>query len=154
MDKTFDDLYDEFVSELYNIEEITKRKADIEEIFKMLEEHKNDVDSDSMSFNVRFNNVLLEKLGEPNKVERVIKGDITYEEKSWLIPTGEFSYVLMIPSESFSDYQDLMEEEKIREEIRNKPLTLEEQLEIAIESEDWSLAIELRDKIKTENNSK
>lgn len=77
-------------------------------------------------------------LGEPDIIEEFEEDGLHIQRLVWNTPEGQFMKIVANPI----DVEDFV--------FPQKKLTLEEQLEKAVEDEDYTLAIQLRDKIKAQ----
>ena len=136
MDKTFDDLFNEFFNKrtTFNPQiNADKMREDIKKMMDMLNnfDSSNDIDE------------ALEKqmdttLGKPDRIETFSDGHLFFEKKIWSTPSGDIVKVIV------SD----------RPFATNIPTTvkiksLQEQLDEAIANEDYLKAAEIRDLINT-----
>lgn len=135
MDNNFDDLFNEFFknneSENKNFDEA--KTDNIKKLMDMLNDfgHVSDYNSPTE---------LDAKLGEPDKVESFEEDGFQFEKRIWYVPGGEIVCVAML---------DIPLNEK-----PTKVKTLDEQLEEAIENEDYEIAANIRDAIKKEKKIK
>jgi excinuclease UvrABC helicase subunit UvrB len=132
----FDDLYNQF----FNGGRKKLNHPIQDEIKKLIESIAN--------FKKIENETMLEKeidleLGKPNIIETRIEGDLEFKKLTWHKPEGTF--VKIIVSDVNADNK---EEEKPKEK------SLDEQLKEAVESENYELAIQLRDKIKASKKTR
>lgn len=89
----------------------------------------------------------LDDLGEPDSIEEIEIDGVKLIRKTWKSEEGE--YVLMETADSFSgsDIEEVLKTMK-RGPFGKPQLSLEEQLEEAVENEEYEKAAELRDLIK------
>lgn len=134
MSNAFDDLIDDFLNhkskkpeDLNSKENMTKTVLETIANFRMLGDDENALEE---SIN--------EKLGEPNVIEITVEDGVRIQKLIWNTPDGQFVQIIVNDVSSI----DTMEPQRVLE------LTLEEQLELAVEAEDYPRAIELRDQIK------
>jgi len=128
MDKTFDELFNDFF----------KRPSikDNEFFKKIREEAKKMIKSMSKFEDIsnKTEEEMEELLGEPDEIETTFDGVFYYEKKIWHTENGDI-VVVSASKEPFV--------------YDKKEKTLEEQLEEAISIEDYEKAAEIRDKIKS-----
>lgn len=126
----FDELFDKFFGNRKNDD----KKNKIDDLINQLNNFKDitgkDINEDK-------------ELGEPDIVEQYTKDGVTYEKKTWDIDGGKIVKV-EIKSEKSNSITGLPT--TIRPS-RFKQSSLEEQLEYAINIEDYEKAVELRDEI-------
>jgi hypothetical protein len=135
MDNIFDDLFNEFFknneSENKNFDEA--KNDNIKKLMDMLNDfgHVSDYNSPTE---------LDAKLGEPDKIERFEEDGFHFEKRTWNVYGGEIVCVAML---------DIPLDEK-----PTKEKSLDEQLEEAIENEEYEIAANIRDLIKKEKKRK
>jgi len=132
MKKTFDELYKEF----FNKKQVAKKRKVKP---KPIEDEKDmyiDMLSDSEYISKYINS-----LGDPNKVEFYNEGDVFYEKRIWHTELGDVVKII-ISDEPFFQVSPIPEK------------TLEENLAIAVENEDYEKAAVLRDLIKKDKKNK
>jgi len=137
MDKSFDDLFNEFFdnSKSQQDERMSRIKDEISHVMKILSKFK-DVTNDE-----DYEKELDETLGKPDSVKLYTEDGLYYEEKTWHTSTGDF--VKIVASDNPNDFkqskvdvtQDTIAGEKV----------LQEQLAEAIAKEDFEKAAEIRD---------
>jgi excinuclease UvrABC helicase subunit UvrB len=81
-------------------------------------------------------------LGKPSQIEERIEDGILYKKVTWMTPHGKFVKIIVSDVEA----ETVTTEPKIK--------SLEQQLQEAVEAENYELAIELRDKIQSNNKPK
>ena len=119
--KSFDDLFNEFFKR--------KNANPIhDELKRIIEAMTNFKKIDNIEDN------LGDELGEPSEVEELIEDGLLFKKLTWNTSHGKFVKIVV------SDVQPSDEPAK--------ELNLEEQLQMAVDSEDYDLAIKLRDQIK------
>lgn len=79
------------------------------------------------------------ELGKPSEIEEHIKDGVHYKKLTWITPHGKFVKIIITDSD---------------EEIITPKKSLEVQLQEAVKSENYELAVKLRDKIKASNKPK
>ena len=136
MDKTFDELFDDFFKR-NNIDpkdEMGKELSDTAK--KMIEMLKNFGTINNIEENNMFENEIDAELGEPDSVEFFQDGDMYFEKRTWNTPDGELIKI------TGSDNPDSLRTSTSIED--NLELLLEE----AVKNEDYEKAAVLRDKLK------
>ncbi len=135
MDKTFNELFDEFFKKqnevnniIGDIKEETKRIIDI--LAKI---------QDSTSIDEAIEFELDKTLGKPDKIEFYNENGLYYEKRIWHTPNGDMVKLIVTDDPTLIIAPP-------------EPKTLKQQLDEAIESEDYEKAAIIRDKI--ENSSK
>ena len=125
MGNLFDELYNEF----FNGGEKYERNEKIKKIIQALQNY-NAIEPEKMR------QMTNEELGEPDSIEQRTQGGYIYTKYVWRNAKGVFVRIIITDE-------------------RNKPvvLSLEEQLEVAKEAEDWDLAIEIMEKINFKKTS-
>ena len=126
MFESFDDLFNEFFNK--------KKKTN-----PLQDEIKKLIESIAQFKNIK-NEAMLEKeidkeLGKPSIIEERIENGLRFKKITWHTPTGSFVKIIV------TDVNDTSETEPTT-------ASLEEQLKEAVESENYELAIQLRDQIK------
>jgi hypothetical protein len=132
MDK-FETLFNEFMK-MMGVKPL-KKMSKIQDIiakFRMIDDDEKMMDA------------IDEELGEPNIVETYEEDGIVFKRMTWFTDEGEF-VKLAVDSVTPEFYNSLQPEVKL--------LTLEEQLTLAEEEEDYELAIKLRDKINAQKKA-
>jgi excinuclease UvrABC helicase subunit UvrB len=136
--KKFDDLFNDFFNRKKTSNQVNEG---INRIISALQNFR------QMGFEENIGNSIEKELGPPNEVEEIVKDGFLYKRHIWNTEHGQFVKVtVQLADQNIND----LKQEK----------TLEEQLQDAVESENYELAIQLRDKIKNlktttnENNSK
>ncbi len=139
MDKTFDELFDDFLKK-YNRKsgknDGVSTSFDAKKLINLLDKISilDNVDEDiEKSLDI--------SLGDPDKIEYYMENDLYCEKRSWNTPNGTLVKLTM----SDIPIQDANEE---IQQNKYKEMTLEEQLEEAIKKEDYELAGKLRDEIE------
>ena len=130
--ENFDDLFNEFLGK--NDENDDFLTNETKKIIDMIESFKN-INPDGTYTGAELDKLddeLDDKLGEPDNIEYSTDGEMYFEKRMWYKASGVIIKTL-ISDEPL---------EKIPE------LSLQEQLQKALDVEDYELAAELRDKIK------
>lgn len=167
MNKTFDELFDEFFGKgPKKNQKSTKRNLDgLFDGAQQLDPRNLPDDlpkpiKDIINAISGFEDVTKDKkdldLGNPSDEETTTDGDTTYEKKTWDTEFGSVTRITVSGSTDNLDPEKLLNDlrEKMglspigKKKSSKKQLSLEEQLEIAIEKEDYERAAEIRDEIK------
>ena len=133
--ENFDDLFNEFLGKNdENDKDDDFLINETKKIIDMIESFKN-INPDGTYTGAELDKLddeLDDKLGEPDNIEYSTDGEMYIEKRMWFKPSGVIIKTLI------SD-----------EPLEKKPeLPLEQQLQNALELEDYELAADLRDKIK------
>lgn len=133
--ENFDDLFNKFFGKKKEEDDFLNKEA--KKIIDMIDSFKH-IKPDGNYTGDELNKLdeeLDTQLGEPDDIEYSSDGEMYFEKRMWYKPLGIIIKTL-ISDEPF-------------EAINLKPeLPLNEQLEIAVNNENYELAAELRDKIK------
>jgi protein-arginine kinase activator protein McsA len=134
MDKSFDDLFNEFFN---------RRKTDSndrmkEEARKIIESLTNFVQSDKTE---NLERMFDQNLGEPDEIENFQEGHLYFERRVWHTETGDI--VKLLVSDDPTHFITKSQDKKPSQKVVQK--TLEIQLEEALAVEDFEKAAELRD---------
>lgn len=132
----FNDLYNEFFNG-GGKKPINPFHEEIKKLIESIANFKN-IENESM-----LEKEIDKELGKPSVIETRIEGDLEFKKLTWHTPTG--SFVKIIVSDVNADN---------KETEKQKEKSLEEQLKEAVESENYELAIELRDRIKNSKKTK
>lgn len=139
----FNDLFNEFFGRG------KKKKDNSDDLMKNFMKNINDFKPTEDDFDK------INELGEPDKTEEFEEGGITFIRKTWFTEEGQFELVEGImpvdPTEldGFKRNFNYSNPFGNAEEHINEEKPLEEQLQEAIEAEDYEKAAELRDKINS-----
>ena len=145
MDKTFDDLFNEFFKEEPKKDE-PKVTPNIEnknlpnEIKRILDNIGGIENTDSIDEYIEKE--IDANLGEPDKIEHFTDNGVFYEKKIWHTPSGDFVKVIFKDS-PFGTVQSIKEAPVGHSLIE----VLEAELEKALKNEQYEKAAELRDNI-------
>lgn len=127
----FDDLFNEFFNkkrmQANPLHEELKKLIETISVFKNIENEK------------KLEEEIDKELGKPTSIETRIDEGILYKKLTWVTPHGKFVKIIVTDAE---------------EETKIATKSLEEQLNEAIELEDYELAIKLRDKITPKKTTK
>lgn len=137
MDKSFDDLFNEFFGRRKNNfdDELAKR---IEEERKIFDSLTNFIQSNQGE---NLEKMFDQNLGEPDEIENFQDGDLFFERQIWNTPTGRIMKLLVSDDPS----QFIKQTQKVNKKVDEK--TLEIQLQEAVEAEDFEKAAKIRDLI-------
>lgn len=136
MGKNFDDLFNEFFG---------KRKNDITSINDELRKIIDSLMSYKMVQNEMLGEAIQEELGEPDQIIDHIEQGMNFRKMIWNTPNGRFVKIIV------TDVEEENRVEKILQEVSERKKhskSLEQQLKEAVETENYELAIKLRDQIK------
>ena len=128
MDKTFDDLFNDFFDK--NDDNTNSHEENIEKFIDMITNY------DEVDSLTHLNNVI-DSLGEANTVEYYEEDGMFFEKRTWEVPGGNMVKIKV-------------SEEPFNTTPEEPSLTLDEQLEEAIKNEDYEIAANIRDAIKKE----
>jgi hypothetical protein len=135
MDKSFDDLFNEFFGKKNKSSEdrFSKMRDEAKKIIEMLVNFRginNSIDED-------IERMMDQNLGEPDEVINFQDGDLFFEKRIWHTPTGDFVKVIV------TDKPLSNEKAKPTKKVAEKPL--QQQLDEAIATEDYEKAAKIRD---------
>jgi hypothetical protein len=141
MDKSFDDLFNQFFGGKRNKKNSDDKPTDFnkaknENIKKMIDMISNMEEVTGSHIAGQID----DGLGEPNQVEYYEEDGMYFEKKTWKVFGGEMVKVIM-SDEPFNEYA---------EENKESQLTLQEQLEDAVKNENYEMAAKLMGLIKKE----
>lgn len=160
MDKSFDDLSDEFLNEDSKKPEVKKKKKNKlvdksnelpPEILGLIDVLNNIQSGNHINIEDQFD------LGEPDTHETNEDDNQTFDKKTWETDFGTVTRITIGGDNIFENNEGINSLEDLLSKIFNPsnkkihPLSLEDELKIAVDNEDYVKAAELRDKI---NNSK
>lgn len=139
MDKSFDDLFNEFFGRRKNNfdDELAKR---IEEERRIIDSLTNFIQSNQGE---NLEKMFDQNLGEPDEIENFQDGDLFFERRIWNTPTGQIMKLLV--SDDPSKFIKQTQTQKVNKKVVEK--TLEIQLQEAVEAEDFEKAAQIRDLI-------
>jgi len=129
MNKSFDDLYNEFFSDNPN------EKKSYDKNDARLVSIKNLIESLGKNVDKAFEN----SLGKPDKIEFYNKGEFFFEKRIWYTEDGQIEELIVLEDNSMT----------IPPPIKK---TLKEKLDEAIENEEFEKAAAIRDEINKRNN--
>lgn len=133
--ENFDDLFNKFLGKDDENEDFlnseTKRIIDMIDSFKNINPEGTYTGAELD----KLDDELDDKLGEPDDIEYSTDGEMYFEKRMWYKPLGVI-------------IKTLVSDEPLGPIKKKAEIPLQEQLEIAVESENYELAAELRDKIK------
>jgi len=144
MFESFDELFNEFFKR-NNIKPEDRingaLRGEAEKMIKMLTNF-----NDFQNIDDAIEKELDETLGKPDKVEFYNEGPIFFEKRIWRTPTGDIVKLI-------SSYDpNLLRKPLVNEKIVSKPTSVEmlkEDMKKAIDAENYELAGEIRDEIKS-----
>ncbi len=148
--KSFDELFNDFFDEQSNKDKSSNPIH--EEIKKLMETLSSFKKSESLDAEEMIANKLGINLDEPTSTEEIIEEGMRFTKLTWDTPNGRF--VKIVVTDALSD------DTNNKQSKGTKSKTLDEQLQDALDNEDYELAIKLRDKINSlkelvsENNKK
>ena len=128
----FDDLFDDFFKKPEEKPNVNPNPIS-DELKKIIHSITN---FKKMSEDEDLDKAIDDELGEPDEVEEIIEDGFIFKKLVWHTPHGHFVKIV-VDQVMGQDFHQSTE-----------PATLEEQLQEAVEAEDYPKAIELRDKIK------
>lgn len=133
MGNKFDELFDDF----FKNRNQSPLDNEISKIIQALSSYKiNEID---------FEEQIDSDLGEPDDVIEGVDGDFHFKKMIWNTPKGQFIKIIVSDAEPMNDdFMDFMDFEDYEE----VGVSLEDQLELAVQEENYDLAIKLRDEIK------
>ena len=137
MDKSFDDLFNEFFGKKNKSSEdrFSKMRDEAKKIIEMLGNFRginNSIDED-------IERMMDQNLGEPDEVINFQDGDLFFEKRIWHTPTGDFVKVI-VTDKPLSKEKPVVKKSK---KVVEKPL--QQQLDEAIANEDYEKAAQIRD---------
>jgi hypothetical protein len=139
MNETFDDLFEDFFKKK------TENQPDIRDEIKKI------MDTISkfrkLGSEEELDDAIDNELGEPNEVEEYIENGFLFKKLTWNTPHG--SYIKLVVTDIVDNNGEYEPEN-----IVTKTKSLQEQLEEAVEAENYPLAIKLRDEIKKNGGDK
>lgn len=133
--ENFDDLFNKFLGK--DDENDDFLNAEAKKIIDMIDSFKTIKPDGAYTGDEldKLDDELDDKLGEPDDIEYSTDGEMYFEKRMWYKPLGVI-------------IKTLISDEPLGPIEKKPELSLQEQLENAIEVEDYELAAELRDKIK------
>jgi excinuclease UvrABC helicase subunit UvrB len=137
MDKSFDELFNEFFNPRSSFDAFEKMREDAKKFFESV------FKASSMSTNDENLQKEVEKaLGEPDEIKHYIENGFYFEERIWHTKEGSITETIM--SDDPNLFPDIsVFEKKTKPKKEEKPLEL--QLKEALEKEDYEKAAEIRD---------
>lgn len=139
MSNKFDDLFNEFFKGR-NENPLQDEISKIIQALSMYNAHELDEKD--------FENQVDANLGEPDEVTERIEDGLLYKKMVWNTPQGQFVKIIVsdAPNGESLEFEDI--------DLTPVAPSLAEQLEAAVEAEDYDLAIKLRDQIKKDKKSR
>jgi hypothetical protein len=137
MDKSFDELFNEFFNPRSSFDAFEKMREDAKKFFESV------FKASSMSTNDENLQKEVEKaLGEPDEIKYYAENGFYFEERIWHTKEGSITETIM--SDDPNLFPDIsVFEKKTKPKKEEKPLEL--QLKEALEKEDYEKAAEIRD---------
>lgn len=137
MDKSFDDLFNEFFGKKnkgFN-DQFSKMREEARKIIEML----GNMHESNGSIDENIERMMDQNLGEPDEVINFQDGELFFEKRIWHTPTGDLVKVI-VTDRPFSNEKTKVKPTK---KIVEKPL--QQQLDEAIAKEDYEKAAKIRD---------
>lgn len=135
----FDDLFNDF----FNRKKMVSNPLH-DEIKKLIETVAN---FKKIQNDAKLEQEIDKELGKPSQIEEIVEDGLLYKKLTWFTPYGHFVKIVV------SDAEEANHEPK-KPTRRVKEKSLEEQLKEAVEAENYELAIQLRDQIKSASKPK
>lgn len=135
MDKSFDDLFNEFFGKKNKgmDDQFSKIREEARKIIEML----GNIHESNGSIDENIEHMMDQNLGNPDEIINFQDGDLFFEKRIWHTPTGDLVKVI-VTDKPFSN-----EKAKPTKKIVEKPL--QQQLDEAIATEDYEKAAKIRD---------
>jgi hypothetical protein len=137
MDKSFDDLFNEFFGKKNKgmDDQFSKMREEARKIIEML----GNIHESNGSIDENIEYMMDQNLGNPDEIINFQDGDLFFEKRIWHTPTGDLVKVI-VTDKPFSN-----EKAKSTKKVAEKPL--QQQLDEAIAKEDYEKAAKIRDLI-------
>lgn len=139
--KSFDDLFDEFFNRKSSVNPLhdeIKKIIDSLVNFKNPEPQPNPSELDTEEAIAKYLGI---DMSNPTSTEELIQDGMKFTKLTWETPRGKFVKVVVT---------DVVDSDTALMSTGPKAKSLEEQLQEAVDNEDYELAIKLRDKIKAQ----
>ena len=133
MDKSFDDLFNEFFGK--KNDNFSKMREEARKIIEML----GNIHETNGSIDENIERMMDQNLGEPDEVINFQDGELFFEKRIWHTPTGDFVKVI-VTDKPLSEEKPMIKKSK---KVVEKPL--QQQLDEAIANEDYEKAAQIRD---------
>lgn len=133
MDKSFDDLFNEFFGK--KNDNFSKMREEARKIIEML----GNIHETNGSIDENIERMMDQNLGEPDEVINFQDGELFFEKRIWHTPTGDFVKVI-VTDKPLSKEKPVVKKSK---KVVEKPL--QQQLDEAIDNEDYEKAAQIRD---------
>jgi hypothetical protein len=144
MDKSFDDLFNEFFKNNSMEDRFARMREEAKRMIDLLTNFK---DLGDINVNEDVEKVMDGELGEPDEIEYFQDGDMYFERRVWHMPHGDL--VKLIASddpEMEKKVKENMNQTKAKRPTKVKPeKPLDVQLEEALAKEDYEKAAQIRD---------
>jgi hypothetical protein len=137
MDKSFDELFNEFFNPRSNFDAFERMRQNVKDYFDSMFNSSN-----ITNFSNEEGEQMVEKLGKPDKIRYFTDKGVYIEEKIWHTDKGDFISRLASDNPNFFG-ENISFENIAKPKKPEKPLEL--QLEEALEKEDYEKAAEIRD---------
>jgi len=137
MDKSFDDLFNEFFGKKNNKFEdrFSKMREEARKIIEML----GNIHETNGSIDENIERMMDQNLGKPDEVVHFQDGEIFFEKRIWHTPTGDLVKII-VTDRPFSKEKP---QHKPAKKVDDK--SLQQQLDEAIANEDYEKAAKIRD---------
>ena len=132
MDRTFDDLFNEFFNRRKSFQQQNHADRMRDEIKKMMEMLNNFQNSENVS--EEMEKQMDSSLGKPDRIETFSDGHLFFEKRIWNTPNGDIVKVV-VSDRPFATNNSTSPKTK----------SLQEQLDEAVANEDYLKAAEIRD---------
>lgn len=139
MNETFDDLFDDFFKK--KNENQPDIRDEIKKIMDTISKFR------KIGSEEELDDAIDNELGEPNEIEEYIENGFLFKKLTWNTPHG--SYIKLVVTDIVDNNGEYEPENTV-----TKTKSLQEQLEDAVETENYPLAIKLRDEIKKNGGNK
>jgi hypothetical protein len=140
MDKSFDDLFNEFFKPKSSFDMFSSWMNEANQMFKMFQNPSNN------SFNERLEDEMEKALGKPDEVIYYTEKGYYFQKSIWHTKEGDIIKTLMSDDPKFFG-DDIKYESFVKPKIKPEVPTesLEVQLQKALDREDYEKAAEIRD---------
>jgi hypothetical protein len=137
-DDELEDLFNDWERRMRDAKNKMRKEGDMDGLFNML------------NFNTRMEGLndfsKLDELGEPDTIEEIEESGVKFIKKTWHTEDGDYVLMESVQSYNGSDIEEVLKTMK-NGPFKKRELSLEEELEEAIEDEEYEKAAELRDRI-------
>lgn len=135
MDKSFDELFNEFFNPRSSFDAFEKMREDAKKFFDSVFKASGISTNDD-----KFQKEVEKALGEPDEIKHYTEGGLYFQKRIWHTKEGAIIETLMSDDPSYFGDTAIFEKKVTKPE---KPLDL--QLQEALEKEDYEKAAEIRD---------